>query len=326
MQTRNASVGRCLAVGALMAVGIGLSPAGSAQAQTNFPDKTVTIVIAWPAGGATDLVGRLFQEGFSKALGGQTIIKNVVGAAGTIGAAEVAAAAPDGSTLLLTPIGPMVIQPHRMKLTYDPSSFAPVCKLVDSPVVLMSPPNSRFKTVKDIVEVAKADPGKLAYASTGPGTIPHVSMLGFAKATGTNLKHVPYKGSAEVIQAMLSGTIEIFTDQPNLVPQYNLTAVAVYSEKRLEGFKDVPTMKEQGYDLRFSIWSALFAPKGTPAPVLAKLEAACKAALEDKSVVEGLARQQQPIDFRDQKGLGQFVEEEFKKARGLLEEAGLTVK
>ncbi|MFM9941345.1 MAG: Bug family tripartite tricarboxylate transporter substrate binding protein [Hyphomicrobiaceae bacterium] len=314
------------AVLSLAATGMTGVLSSPATAQAAYPDRPVTIIIAWPAGGATDLVGRVFQEAFTKGVGGQTIIKNVVGAAGTIGATEAAQATADGYTLLLTPIGPMVIQPHRMKLTYDPAAFAPVCKLTDAPVILMSPPNSRFKTVKDVLDAAKAEPGKLAYASTGPGTIPHIAMLGFGKASGSNLKHVPYKGSADVMQAMLSGTIEVFADQPNLVPQYNLTPIAVFAEKRIPGLKDIPTMQEAGLNLKFSIWNALFAPKGTPEPVLAKLEAACKAAMEDKTVVENLGKQQQPIDFRNRSGLAAFVAEEFTKARTLIEEAGLAVK
>lgn len=312
-----------IGVTAIGGFGAALAPA---VAQAKYPDRAVSIIIAWPAGGATDLVGRVFQEAFSKAVGGQTIIKNVVGAAGTIGATEAAMAPADGHTLLLTPIGPMVIQPHRMKLTYDPASFAPVCKLTDSPIILMSPPNSRFKTVKDVVEAAKAEPGKLAYASTGPGTIPHISMLGFGKASGVNMKHVPYKGSADVMQATLSGTIEVSADQPNLVPQYNLTPIAVFGEKRAAGLPDVPTMKEAGLDLKFSIWNALFAPKGTPEPILAQLEAECKLAMEDKGVVENLGKQQQPIDYKNRVDLASFVADEFKKAKVLIEDAGLTAR
>lgn len=288
-----------------------------------YPEKPVTVIVAWPAGGATDLMSRVLQEPLARSLGTQVIIKNVVGAAGTIGSAEAASAAPDGYTILISPVGPMVIQPQRMKLTYELASFAPVCKLVDSPMVLMSPPGSRFKTVKDIVDAAKADPGKLAYASTGPGTMPHMSMLGFAKASGTQLKHVPYKGSADVVQSMLSGTIELFADQPNLVPQYNLTPIAVFAEKRIPGYNDTPTAKEAGFDLKFSIWNAIFAPKGTPEPVLARLEAACQAAVQDKGAIEALEKQRQPIDFRDRKGLAAFVADEYKNAKVLIEEAGL---
>lgn len=293
-----------------------------APAQT-FPNKPVTIVVAWPAGGATDLLTRAVQDAFGKALGGPTVIKNVAGAAGTIGAAEVAAATPDGHTVLVSPIGPMVVQPQRMKLTYELASFEPVCKLVDSPVVMMSPPNSRFKTIADVVAQAKSDAGKLAYGSTGPGTIPHMSMLGFAKAAGVQLKHVPFKGSADVVQAMLSGNLELFTDQPNLVPQYNLTPIAVFADKRIPTYKDVPTAKEAGLNLQFSIWNAMFAPKGTPAAALTKLEGACKVALADAGVVDALGKQKQPIDFLDRAGLKAFADAQYAVARTLIEEAGL---
>lgn len=316
-----------LAIGrALAAVTFAATMTLASASHAAYPEKPVTIIIAWPAGGATDLMARGLQDTFQTALGGQTVIKNVVGAAGTIGAAEAANAAPDGYTLLISPIGPLVIQPHRMKLTYGIESFAPVCKLVDSPVVLMSPPNSRFKTVADVVKVAKEQPGKLAYASTGPGTIPHVSMIAFAKAAGINIKHVPYKGSADVVQSLLSGTIELFTDQPNLVPQYNLTPIAVYADKRIPTYPNTPTMKEAGLDLQFSIWSAMMAPKGTPDAVLAKLEDACKKTMSDAKVVDILAKQRQPIDFRDRKGTAEFTAKEYAKARELLQEAGLLAK
>ena len=296
---------------------------GGASARAAFPEKPITIVVAWPAGGATDLLTRAIQETFAKAVGGQVVIKNVPGAAGTIGAAEASSAAPDGHTLLVSPIGPIVIQPQRMKLTYDLPSLAPVCKLVDSPVVLMSPPNSRFKTIADVVAQAKADGGKLAYGSTGPGTVPHMAMLALAKAADVKLKHVPFKGSADVVQAMLTGTVELFTDQPNLVPQYNLTPVAIFAESRIPTYKDTPTMKEGGYNITFSIWNAMFAPKGTPPEVLAKLEGACKVSLADAAVKEALEKQKQPIDFRDQAGAKAFLEAEYAKAKVLIEEAGL---
>lgn len=303
--------------------------AGSAltalTAHAAYPEKPITIVVAWPAGGATDLLTRAMQETFAKALGGQVVIKNVPGAAGTIGAAETASAAPDGYTLLVSPIGPIVIQPQRMKLTYELASLAPVCKLVDSPVVLMSPPNSRFKTVADIVTQAKADDGKLAYGSTGPGTVPHMAMIALARAAGVKLKHVPFKGSADVVQAMLTGTVELFTDQPNLVPQYNLTPVAIFAAERIPTYKDTPTMKEQGYDITFSIWNAMFAPKGTSPEILGRLEGACKTALSDAGVKDALEKQKQPIDFRGQAGAKAFLDAEYAKAKVLIEEAGLKV-
>lgn len=303
---------------------LALALGGTAQAA--YPENPITIVVAWPAGGATDLAARAMQDTFNKAVGGTSIIKNVVGAAGTIGAAEVAAAKADGHTLLYSPIGPMVIQPQRMKLTYSPDSFEPVCKITDVTVVMMSPPNSRFKSVADVLKEAKAQDGKLPFASTGAGTIPHMAGIGFQEASKVKLKHIPFKGSAAVIQAMLAGTVEVFSDQPNLVGRYNMTPLAVYSAKRLAEFKDTPTMKELGFDLQFSIWNGMFAPKGTPEAVMAKLEAACKETMTSATVIDLFGKQAQPIHYLDRKDMRAFVASEYKKAKGLLDAAGLESK
>lgn len=297
--------------------------AATPSAEAAYPDRPVTIVVAWTAGGATDLLTRGIQDAFQKALGTQVVVKNVPGAAGTLGTAEVAGATPDGYTILVSPIGPITLQPHRLKLTYSADSFDPVCKIVDSPVVLMAAPDSKYKTVADVVKAAKAEPGKLPYGTTGPGTIPHVAKIAFAKAAGIDIKHVPYKGSADVVQGLLTNTVALFTDQPNLVPQYNLTALAIYSANRIPTYKDIPTMKEAGYDLQFSIWNSMFAPKGTPEAVLAKLEGACRTALKDPGVIENLERQKQPIDFLDRKATAAFINAEFKKNGDLIREAGL---
>jgi len=311
-----------IALGALAPILI----ATSGPAQAAYPERPVTIIVAWTAGGATDLLTRGIQDAFQKALGGQVVVKNVPGAAGTLGTAEAARATPDGYTILVSPIGPITLQPHRMKLDYSYDSFETVCKLVDSPVVLMAAPNSKYKSVAEVVSAAKAAPGKLPYGSTGPGTIPHVSMIAFAKAAGIDIKHVPYKGSADVVQGLLTNTVDLFTDQPNLVPQYNLTPLGIFAPNRIPTYKDVPTLKEAGYDLQFSIWNSMFAPKGTPEPILAKLESACRTTMADPGVVEALGKQRQPIDFLDRKGAAAFISAEFKKNGALLEEAGLKVK
>src|SRR5690606_32211111 len=159
--------------------------------------------------------------------------------------------------------------------------------------------------------------------STGPGTTPHVAKLAFSKAAGIDIKHIPYKGSADVVQGLLTNTVDLFTDQPNLVPQYNLTPIAIYAKERIPTYKDVPTMKEAGYDIQFSIWNTMFAPKGTPEPVLAKLEAACRTTMSDASVKEALAKQRQPIQFLDRKGTAEFVASEFKRNGELIRAAGL---
>jgi tripartite-type tricarboxylate transporter receptor subunit TctC len=316
-----ARTARALSVAAGCASSSLIGPAVAA-----YPERPVTIIVAWTAGGATDLLVRGMQDTFQKALGGQVIVKNVPGAAGTLGSAEAARAAPDGYTILISPIGPITLQPHRTKLDYSYDSFAPVCKLVDSPVVLMAAPESKYKSIAEVVAAAKAAPGKVPYGSTGPGTIPHVSMIAFAKAAGIDIKHVPYKGSADVVQGLLTNTVDLFTDQPNLVPQYNLTALGTFAANRIPTYQDIPTLKEAGYDLQFSIWVSMFAPKGTPDPVMAKLEDSCRATLAAPAVVDMFAKQRQPIDFLDRKAAAAFIAAEFKQNGELISGAGLSAK
>jgi len=294
-----------------------------APAYAAYPERPVTAIVAWPAGGATDLVTRGMQEAFGRALGQQLIVKNVVGAAGTIGTAEAAAAPADGYTVLFTPSGPTVAQPHRMKLTYDIDSFEAICKLVEQPLVLMATKATKFRTVADLVAAAKAEPGKITYASSGPGSITHLASLALEKAAGIQLKHVPYKGSADGVQALLSNTVDLFSEQGNIVPQYDLYPIAIYGESRIENFKDTPTVREAGFDVVMTNYNGIFVPKGTPADVKAKLGHACKVALEDEKVKEIYARQKYPIVYQDAAAFKAFVDEDYKRVGELVRAAGL---
>lgn len=297
-----------------------------APASAAYPERPVTAIVAWTAGGATDLVTRGVQEAFSRALGQQLVVKNVPGAAGTIGTAEAAAAAPDGYTVLFTPSGPTVAQPHRMKLTYDLDSFDPICKLVEQPLVLMATKETRYRTIADLVSAAKAAPGKISYGTAGPGSITHLAKLALEKAAGIKLKHVPFKGSADSVQALLSSTVDLYSDQANLVPQYDLYPIAVYAQSRIDTFKDTPTVREAGFDVVVTNYNGLFVPRGTPADVKAKLGQACRTALEDEKVKEIFARQKYPIAYQDAAAFKAFVEADYKRVGELVQAAGLAKK
>ncbi len=288
-----------------------------------YPERPVTAIVPFPAGGATDLVTRGIQEAFGRALGQPLVVKNVSGASGTIGASEAAAASPDGYTVLFTPSGPTVAQPHRMRLTYDLDSFEPICKLVEQPLVLMAPKTTKFKTVADLVTAAKAEPGKITYGTAGPGSITHLAMLALEKAAGIKLKHVPFKGSADAVQAMLSNTVDLYSDQANLVPQFDLFPIAVYGEGRIDNFKETPTVRDAGYDVVMTNYNAIFVPKGTPDAIKTKLGQACKTALDDEKVKEIYERQKYPIAYQDAAALKIFVEADYKRVKDLVEAAGL---
>lgn len=297
-----------------------------ATAFATYPDRPVTAIVAWTAGGATDLVARGVQEAFGRSLGQHLVVKNVPGAAGTIGTSEAAAAPPDGYTILITPSGPTVAQPHRMKLAYDIDSFDPICKLVEQPLVLMATKSTKYRTLADLIAAAKAEPGKITYGTSGPGSITHLAKLALEKAAGIKLKHVPFKGSADAVQALLSNTVDLYSDQANLVPQYDLLPIAVYAEKRIENFKDSPTVREGGFDVVVTNYNGVFVPRGTPADVKAKLGQACKAAIEDEKVKEIFARQKYPIAYMDAAAFKPFVEADYKRVGELVEAAGLAKK
>ena len=288
-----------------------------------YPERPITTIVAWPAGGATDLVARGLQEALGKSLGQQVIVKNVPGAAGTIGTSEAAAATADGYTILITPSGPTVAQPHRMKLTYDLSSFDPICKLVEQPLVLMATKSTKYKTIADLIAAAKAAPGKITYGTSGPGSITHLAKLALEKAADIKLKHVPFKGSADAVQALLSDTVDLYSDQANLVPQYDLLPIAIYGETRSDNFKDTPTVRETGFDVVMTNYNAIFVPAGTPDAVKTKLGQACKAALDDEKVKEIYGRQKYPIAYQDAAAFKTYVEADYKRVKDLVEAAGL---
>lgn len=291
---------------------------------TAYAQAPITVVVNFVAGGPSDLMGRLLAPELSAALGTQVVIKNSVGAAGGIGAAEVARARPDGATLLLSPIGAMAIQPHfRADLPYRPADFAPICQVADTPVVVMSAPGSPLRSLAEVISRAREANGSFNFGSTGPGSLPHIATVALARAAGVPMTHIPYRGNAEAVTALLRGDVSIFADQPGTLRANNLQAVALLAERRTAEFPNTPTAREQGADLVYSIWSGLFAPAGTPPEFLARVEAACQRALQAPAVIEGFQRLATPIVFRNQRDFAAFWASELEKFRGIVQAAGI---
>jgi tripartite-type tricarboxylate transporter receptor subunit TctC len=289
-----------------------------------YAQAPITVVVNFVAGGPSDLMGRLLAPELSAALGTQVVIKNSAGAAGGIGAAEVARARPDGTTLLLSPIGAMAIQPHfRADLPYRPTDFAPICQVADTPVVVMSAPGSPLRSLAEVVSRARESNGGFNFASTGPGSLPHIATVALARAAGVPMTHIPYRGNAEAVTALLRGDVSIFADQPGTLRANNLQAVALLAERRTPEFPNTPTAREQGLDMIYSIWSGLFAPAGTPPEFLARMEAACERALRAPAVIEGFQRLATPIVFRNQRDFAGFWQSELEKFRGIVQAAGI---
>lgn len=283
----------------------------------------VTLIVNFVAGGPSDLMARLMAPELAAALGTPVVVKNTVGAAGTTGAAEAARARPDGQTVLLSPLGAMVIQPNfRADLPYRPADLLPVCQIADTPVVLMAAPGGP-RTLAEVAARAREGAGRFNFASTGPGSMPHIATVALARALGVEMTHIPFRGNAEAVVALLRGDVAIFADQPGTLRANNLHAVALFAERRTPEFPETPTLRELGHDLVYGIWSGLFVPAGTPAEAVARLEAACERALRAPAVVEGFQRLATPIVFRNARDFTAFRDAELAKFAGVIRAAGI---
>lgn len=297
---------------------LGMALCGAAQAQPQ-----ITLIVNFVAGGPTDLMARLLAPELSARLGASVAIRNAIGAAGGIGAAEAARARPDGTTLLLTPLGAMVIQPSfRADLPYRPSDLTPICQVADTPVVIMAAPGGP-RSLAEVAARAREAGGGFHFASTGPGSMPHVATAALARSLGVAMTHVPFRGNAEAVVSLLRGDVAIFADQPGTLRANSLHAVALYAAARSPEFPDTPTLRELGHDLVYSIWSGLYAPAGTPPEFLTRVETACAAALRAPAVVEGFGRLATPIAFRGAVEFAAFNAAELEKFRGVMQAAGI---
>ena len=254
-----------------------LAPTAHA-ADAAFPQRPITLIASAAAGGTTDLAARLIAEPLSKALGQPVVVENRPGASGGIAAQAVARAKPDGYTMLLQYSGYQVITPAVVKnLTWDPiKDFAPVANVLSAPQVIVVNANLPIKTLKDLVSYAKANPNKLNYASSGNGSLQQVATELLKMQAGVDITHVPYKGTGPALTDLLSGAVDLtITTPPPLmghIQSGKLRALAVTDTKRIESLKDVPSAPEAGFpDLEVSSWFAMYAPTGTPQPVIDKV-------------------------------------------------------
>jgi tripartite-type tricarboxylate transporter receptor subunit TctC len=264
--------------------------AAGAGAQT-YPAKPVTLVNAFPPGGATDIVARQLAAKLSQRFGQQVVVDNRAGAAGTIGAAAVARADPDGYTMLFAVAANMAVAPAVLKtIPYDPvKSFAPVIEIARGPYVLMVNPAVPAKDVAEFVAYAKQNPGKLNYATPGQGSVHHLVNEMLKQATGIDTVHVPYKGGAPMYTAVVAGEVQVLIDgMPGPLAQIRagkVRALGVTGDKRLGVLPDVKSFAEQGVkgvDAQF--WWGIVVPAGTPAPIVARLNAEIARALADPEI------------------------------------------
>jgi len=271
----------------LLAV-LALAAAASGAGAQSWPAKPVALVVPFPPGGSTDLIARAVAPKLQETFHQPFVVDNRPGAGGTIGAASVKRAAPDGYTILVSSLGPFVIGPNLMQnVGYDPlKDFDYITVAVQAPNVLVVPAGSPFKSVADVVKQLKANPGKTTFASAGNGTSDHLTAELFWQETDTKAIHVPYKGGAPAIMDVMGGQVDAtFGNINTVLPQVKagkVRALAVTSARRSALLPDVPTMEELGFKgVTVTSWQAFAAPKGTPVDIRNKLRDAIVVALNE---------------------------------------------
>lgn len=272
-----------------------LAPFG-AVAQSTYPDRPIRLIVPFAPGGVTDTSGRLIAEQLGKRLGQQIVVENKAGASGNIGAQQVAAAAPDGYTLVLAFDGTMVINPHVFqKVPFDTlKDFASVGKIGDATLIIVAHPSFPGKTLKDVIELSKKDPKGLSYGTSGIGGTPHIAGELLNQRTGAKLVHVPYKGGGQAMADALGGNIPlVYTAVAGAITHLKagkLNAIAVSSRTRSPSLPDTPTFIEAGVpDFESSSWVGILAPAKTPRPIIDRLNKELNAVLATPEVIERLA-------------------------------------
>jgi len=249
-----------------------------------FPTKEVQIIIPWAAGGATDLIFRALAPYASKHLGKPVVVVNRPGGGSAVGYTEGAKAKPDGYTLT-SAVTPLTILPHQVSTVYTYRDFEPILNVVSDPSMFLIRADAPWKSLKEFLDFAKNNPNMIAVGNSGAGGGVHLVALAFEKAAGVKFNHIPFSGGGPSVTALLGGHINAVSVSPpegiEHVKAGKLRIIALFAEKRLELFPEVPTVKEQGIDFVMGMWRGLVAPKGTPPDVIKKLHDAFKLGMED---------------------------------------------
>ncbi len=310
---------------------VALCAALAAQAAEPYPSRPVKIVIAFTAGGTTDIVARMLTPRLTERLKQPFVIENRPGAGGNLGTEVACRAAPDGYTLIVNTVGPMAVNPTLYKkLACDPlTELVPIAQISDVPNVLVVHPSLNVKTMDQFVAYCRAHSGELNYGSTGIGTSAHLSSFVITQRAGCHATHIPYKG-AEVLKDLLTGRLQfMFATIPSVIAHIkagSLIPIAVSSTHRSRSMPDVPTVADSGFPgFQAGSWTALFAPAGTPPDVIAALNKAVNDILAEKDIESRLIEDgADPVGGSPQK-LGAFVRSEYEKWRTVIRESGATM-
>jgi tripartite-type tricarboxylate transporter receptor subunit TctC len=290
----------------------------SAMVAIGWPAHTISMIVPFPAGGQADLAARPVALALEKILGKSVIVDNRAGGAGgAIGNAAAARAEPDGYTLLMT-LSSLAVLPEADRLfdrppVYEVSQLSPVARVLADPTLLAIPASAPWKTLEDFVADAKKRPGEIRYGSSGPYGTLHVAMEMFAASAGIKLMHIPFRGAAPALNAILTGTVDAVASAPGTLKQMvdggKMRVLANWGAERIASFPDLPTFKERGYrDVEFYIWAGLFAQRALPDPIMTRLREAMAEAVKSPEVIRTFETAGSPVAYMDAPEFAKFVE------------------
>lgn len=315
---------RCITI---LLAAAALAPVAHAQ---GYPEKSIRLVVPWPAGGGADAVGRAVAQALTTELGQTVYVENVAGAGGNIGTQQFIRSAPDGYTLLLATSSTNVANPYLYKKTgFEPvKDFTPVASVALIPSVLVVPAASKFKSPQEIIAAAKAAPGKLAYGSGGVGASAHLAGELFKSVAKVDITHVPYKGSGPALTDVMGGQLDFMFDTGAFshIKGGKIRALAVAADKRQPSIPEVPTFDELGIKgMVMNAWYGIAAPAGTPAPIVTKVNQAVNKALQSGDLAKRLADIGAEVRSGSAEDFSKFWRSEFVRYEGLVKLTGATL-
>lgn len=314
----------------LLGAALAMTLASSITPAQPYPNKPITMVVPFPPGGIADLTGRVLAPVMSNILGQNIIIENRAGAGGAVGMAHLAKQKADGYTLM-TALSSIVIIPASDAVSgraplYQMADFTPIALVSADPTVLLVPANSPWKTLDDLIKDAKASPGKISYSSSGIYGTTHTATEMLAQAAGVQFLHVPYKGGGPAMTALLAGEVAVTVQSPGVANPHvkagKVRMLASWGATRLPAIAEVPTMKEHGYDVEFTIWAALFAPAGLPPDVLAKVRGAARQAMQDSKFRASMNAMNTPITYLEGAEFDHFIAQDAKRLGEVVKRMG----
>jgi len=314
---------------AVLALAAALAPAAS-LAQSEYPDRPITMVVPFPPGGVADITARPVAAAMSTFLKQPVVVENKAGAGGGVGMQHVARSRPDGYTVLLALSSISIIPEADKVLGRDPmyqlNQLVPIARFTADPTVLAVKADAPWKSAAEFLDAAKKAPGSIPYGSSGNYGTMHVPMEMLNASAGTKMLHVPFTGAGPAVVALLGGQVQALSTGPSSIMGHlkggKVRVLASWGESRHPALPDVPTLKELGYDAQFSQWTGLFVPAGTPEPVIAKLREAARAAVEDPAFKGALAKVETPVQYLDQPQFRVFWDADARKLADVVKRIG----